>query len=261
MLPVALSLILALAGQIAAVVEVGAFSSSTHLARPRQQRQHSIADAPTRLHAAPRNSAKDVDVDEWTALTDDGGVKMRIISSGESTSSSQSAPVAGKDDVTVEYVGSILPYSAWTIDDVISSWLPDQGLSPLAPELFRAFNIDGTRLTSDKFSKKFVLEGLGVTKESKNQNLVSAAMALREYESSFPPGTVFDKNRFTFRLGKGMAVKAFDLALSDMRVGDTASVIARCDYAYGSKGVRSMGKVVVPPYAMVSFELTLVEIK
>ncbi|KAL7524563.1 hypothetical protein ACHAXR_000625 [Thalassiosira sp. AJA248-18] len=58
-----------------------------------------------------------------------------------------------------------------------------------------------------------------------------------------------------------MAIPAFELALKEMKMGDTVVLMARADYAYGKKGSRSMGKYAVPPYATVSFDLTLVDIQ
>ena len=170
-------------------------------------------------------------------------------------------PVAGRDDVTVEYVGSIAPRD-WTAEDVVACWLPDHGLSKLAPELFRAFGIDGARLANPKkFNRKFIFEGLGVLKEARIDALLKAAEDLKASEETHPEGTVFDKNRFTFRLGKGMSIPAFELAVAEMKVGQTVSLVARCDYAYGSRGLRGAGNFLVPPYATVQYDLTLVEIK
>jgi FKBP-type peptidyl-prolyl cis-trans isomerase len=73
---------------------------------------------------------------------------------------------------------------------------------------------------------------------------------------------VFDKNTFSFRPNKGQVIKAFDLAIGTyMKVGQTCLILARCDYAYGSKGLRMNGKVVVPPYATVQYEVTFIEVK
>lgn len=198
----------------------------------------------------------------WTSLTDDGGVKIQVFSS---SSPPGDVPTAVEDlkgkDVTVEYIGYISSRN-WSVDDVIDCWLPDQGISSLAPELFRAFKIDGKRLVNSKrFSTKFILEGLGVTKEAKQTTLFEAAQDLKISDETHPEGIVFDKNLFTFRPGKGQVIKAFDLAIQQMKVGQTALLTARCDYAYGRKGLKSMGKVLVPPYATVQYEVTFVSVK
>lgn len=247
-----------------AAINVGAFVPvSNHRCRLSASPPSS---SPHRQNIAPLSArnANDVDVEEWTSLTDDSGVKMRVISSPVSSSSSAAQefpfPEPG-NDVTVEYVGSIAP-RAWSVDDVNACWLPEQGLSSLAPELFEAFDIDGEKLMNPKkFSKKFIFEGLGVLKQAKIDTLSQAAQDLARSEKDHPAGTVFDKNRFTFRLGKGMSIEAFDLAVREMRVGETVSVVARCDYAYGVRGLRSAGKFLVPAYGTVQYDLTLVEIK
>ena len=221
----------------------------------------SIYESTTSLQST--SGANDVGVEQqWKSLTEDGAVTMStIISPPDSALDDIPFPVPGKDDVTVEYVGTIVARN-WTAEDVVACWLPDQGLSKLAPELFRAFDIDGARLANKKkFNNKFVREGLGVLKDAKIDTLLKAAEDLTIADGKHHEGTVFDKNRFTFRIGKGMSIPAFELAVLEMRVGQTASLVARCDYAYGSKGLRGSGKFLVPPYATVQYDLTLVEIK
>lgn len=200
--------------------------------------------------------------DEWTSLTEDGGVKMKVISPSPSTDD-DTKPISGKDDVTVEYVGSIATRN-WSTDEVISCWLPDQNLDDMefTKILFQEFAINGTKLCNEqKFNAKFVKEGLGILKASKIHNILENVSELTKYDKSHPPGTVFDKNTFTFRLGKGMVINALDISIAEMKVGQTVTLVARSDYAYGAKGVKTMGNVIVPPYATVSFDLTLVEIK
>jgi len=252
-----------------ATIKVGAFApvsthqiiSSVFTSSSLPHSQHVSGSA---FSAANTN---DVGVEEWTSLTDDGGVKVRATSSSSEVLPSDNAvedglqfPDTGKD-VTVEYVGRIAPRN-WTVDDVNACWLPEQWNDRLAPELFKAFDIDGEKLMdAKKTSKKFIFEGLGVLKEAKIESLFQAAQDLAKSEQTHPVGTVFDKNEFTFRLGKKMSIQAFDLAIREMRVGQTVSLVGRCDYAYGKRGLRAAGKFLVPPYATVQYNLTLVEIK
>lgn len=207
---------------------------------------------------------------EWTSLTEDGGVKIRVLSpssppddnnDGNNKEEEDLPDLKGKD-VTVEYIGSIAQRN-WSVNDVIDCWLPDQGLTSLAPELFRAFEVDYTRLTnSTKFGIKFIKEGLGVLKESKQSTLFESAQSLKQSDMEHVAGTVFDKNTFSFRPNKGQVIQAFDLAIGTyMKMGQTCTILARCDYAYGSKGLRMNGKVVVPPYATVQYEVTFIEVK
>jgi len=254
-----------------AVVKVGAFAPvSTHpissvflaLSPPHTHSQY-VSGA-----ALSARTTDDVFVEEWTSLTDDGGVKIRTISPpsasdvalSDAAVEDSSPYLEAGTDVTVEYVGRIHPRD-WSVDDIIACWLPEQGLGPLAPELFKGFHIDGERLMdSKKMSKKFIFEGLGVQREAKIDTFFRAAQDLAKSEETHPVGTVFDENKFTFRVGKGMTIRAFDLAIREMRVGQTASLIGRCDYAYGKRDLRAAGKILVPPYATVQYDLTLVEI-
>ena len=132
----------------------------------------------------------------------------------------------------------------------------------MAPELFEAFEIDGKRLTNpNKFSVKFIKEGLGILKDAKQTTLFEAAQDLKRSEQSHMEGTVFDKNQFSFRPGKGQVIQAFDLAIAEMKVGQTVSIVARSYFAYGSKGLRDGWKVLVPPYATVQYDVTFIEVK
>ncbi|KAL9189684.1 hypothetical protein ACHAXT_009359 [Thalassiosira profunda] len=248
-----------------AAVRVGAFApcspsegpATSTVARYRHDKT-SVYESTTSLQST--SGANDIGVEQqWKSLTEDGAVTMSTISSPPDDD--LPFPVPGKDDVTVEYVGTIVARN-WTAEDVVACWLPDQGLSKLAPELFRAFDIDGARLANKKkFNNKFVREGLGVLKDAKIDTLLKAAEDLTIADGKHREGAVFDKNRFTFRIGKGMSIPAFELVVPEMKAGQTASLVARCDYAYGCKGLRGSGKFLVPPYATVQYDLTLVEIK
>ena len=236
---------------------VGAFSPSSNIISTRRQRHLQTSIAAKKFNDI--GSAQEVD--GWTSLTDDGGVKLKVISSSSpDVGSAEKIDLRGKD-VTVEYIGSIAARN-WNVQDVIDCWLPDQGLPSLAPELFEAFEIDGKRLTNPKkFSVKFIKEGLGILKDAKQTTLFEAAQDLKRSEQSHMEGTVFDKNQFSFRPGKGQVIQAFDLAIAEMKVGQTVSIVARSDFAYGSKGLRVGGKVLVPPYATVQYDVTFIEVK
>ncbi|GAQ84551.1 FKBP-type peptidyl-prolyl cis-trans isomerase family protein [Klebsormidium nitens] len=54
-------------------------------------------------------------------------------------------------------------------------------------------------------------------------------------------GEVFDSSRedntvFTFEVGQGKVIKAWDLAIPTMKVGELAAITCRSDYAYGDSG-------------------------
>jgi FKBP-type peptidyl-prolyl cis-trans isomerase len=51
------------------------------------------------------------------------------------------------------------------------------------------------------------------------------------------------------------------LGIENMRVGEKANIICRSDYAYGAEGMRkSNGDVLVPPFATLCFEVSLLNV-
>ncbi|KAL4576283.1 hypothetical protein LXL04_012375 [Taraxacum kok-saghyz] len=72
-------------------------------------------------------------------------------------------------------------------------------------------------------------------------------------------GEVFDTTHedntiFSFELGKGSVIKAWDVALKTMKVGEVAKITCKSDYAYGSAG----SPPEIPPNATLVFEVELV---
>ncbi|XP_059456677.1 peptidyl-prolyl cis-trans isomerase FKBP20-1 [Corylus avellana] len=72
-------------------------------------------------------------------------------------------------------------------------------------------------------------------------------------------GEVFDTTRedntvFSFELGKGAVIKAWDVALKTMKVGEVAKITCSPEYAYGSAG----SPPDIPPNATLIFEVELV---
>ncbi|GMY08482.1 peptidyl-prolyl cis-trans isomerase FKBP20-1-like [Fagus crenata] len=72
-------------------------------------------------------------------------------------------------------------------------------------------------------------------------------------------GEVFDTTRedntlFSFEVGKGTVIKAWDVALRTMKVGEVAKITCQPDYAYGSAG----SPPDIPPNATLIFEVELV---
>lgn len=54
-------------------------------------------------------------------------------------------------------------------------------------------------------------------------------------------------------------IKAMELAVRSMKVGERALLVCRSDYGYGAEGLRTgKGDVMVPPFATLCFELNLV---
>ena len=105
---------------------------------------------------------------------------------------------------------------------------------------------------------------LGFENKIQAKKLVMASRRLAKQSVDHPPGTAFDSSdargaNYSFVLGRGRVVRAMDLAVRSMRVGERSILICRLDYGYGSEGLRTTGVVVVvPPFATLRFDLTLV---
>ncbi|KAL7548343.1 hypothetical protein ACHAWF_011630 [Thalassiosira exigua] len=91
-----------------------------------------------------------------------------------------------------------------------------------------------------------------------------ASRRMIKQQEEYAPGTEFDSSasrgkNYCFELGSGKVIRAMDLAVASMEVGERAEVICRADYAYGPEGLRtSSGDVMVPPFATLRFDLKLV---
>ncbi|XP_023652332.1 peptidyl-prolyl cis-trans isomerase FKBP4 [Paramormyrops kingsleyae] len=82
------------------------------------------------------------------------------------------------------------------------------------------------------------------------------------YVGTLLDGTKFDSSRdrgdkFSFELGKGQVIKAWDLGVGTMKVGEVSQFICKPEYAYGSAG--SPPKI--PPNATLVFEVELFEFR
>ncbi|XP_064417723.1 peptidyl-prolyl cis-trans isomerase FKBP4 [Latimeria chalumnae] len=78
------------------------------------------------------------------------------------------------------------------------------------------------------------------------------------YTGQLLDGSKFDSSldrneKFTFDLGKGQVIKAWDIAVATMKVGETCQIICKPEYAYGTAG--SPPKI--PPSATLVFEIEL----
>lgn len=76
------------------------------------------------------------------------------------------------------------------------------------------------------------------------------------YVGTLLDGTHFDSSRdrgekFSFELGKGQVIKAWDIGVATMKVGELCQLICKPEYAYGSAG--SPPKI--PPNATLVFEV------
>ncbi|KAJ3668949.1 hypothetical protein LUZ60_010899 [Juncus effusus] len=81
-----------------------------------------------------------------------------------------------------------------------------------------------------------------------------------QYEGTLAEtGEVFDTTHedntvFSFEVGQGSVIKAWDLALKTMKVGEVAKITCKPEYAYGSAG----SPPEIPPDATLIFEVELV---
>ncbi|KAJ4822082.1 hypothetical protein Tsubulata_031762 [Turnera subulata] len=84
-----------------------------------------------------------------------------------------------------------------------------------------------------------------------------------QYEGTLEEtGEVFDTTRedntvFSFEIGKGSVIKAWDIALRTMKVGEVARITCKPEYAYGSAG----SPPDIPPDATLIFEVELMACK
>ncbi|KAK4480281.1 hypothetical protein RD792_017738 [Penstemon davidsonii] len=72
-------------------------------------------------------------------------------------------------------------------------------------------------------------------------------------------GEVFDSTHedntvFSFEISKGSVIKAWDIALKTMKVGEVAKITCKPEYAYGSAG----SPPEIPPDSTLVFEVELV---
>ncbi|KAK1741867.1 peptidyl-prolyl cis-trans isomerase, FKBP type [Skeletonema marinoi] len=198
--------------------------------------------------------------EEWIPLvTDDSSeaspVKKLVLEEGNGE-----LPTDGSS-VEIEYTGTLVGEKDWSAQDVADCWLSQlQGLDHLKAEFIQN-NIDFALLSdTNVFTEEFCTTTLGISNKIQAKKLLMARNRLTKSQDEHPAGTVFDSSaergkNFTFNLGKG-AIKAIDLAVRSMRVGERASVVCRSDYGYGSEGLRSSkGDVMVPPFSTLNFEL------
>jgi len=197
------------------------------------------------------------------APNENSPVKKLILQEGDGDIPEQGSTVK------IEYVGTLgINQSSWTVDDVLECWLKNQqGLYDVLAESFREKDVDGNMLLNeDVFDEAFVADELGVSNKIQCKKTIMAAKRLRKQMEEYPEGTEFDSSisrgkPYEFILGQGKVIKAMDLLVSTMKVGEKAQVVSRCDYGYGNEGCRkTTGEVVVPPFATLCFDITLLSL-
>ncbi len=85
------------------------------------------------------------------------------------------------------------------------------------------------------------------------------------YTGRLSDGSIFDSNTesypFRFTLGKGEVIAGWDEGFLKLSKGEKAVLIIPANKAYGIRGVPSEDGYLVPPNAVLLFEVTLVDFK
>ena len=88
------------------------------------------------------------------------------------------------------------------------------------------------------------------------------------YTGRFLNGMEFSKNSgsgqsYTFTVGGGEVIRAWDLAVQKLHEGQKAVLIAPSNLAYGAEGLKKAGKLtyVIPPFSTLVFELEILKIE
>lgn len=73
------------------------------------------------------------------------------------------------------------------------------------------------------------------------------------YVGYLPNGRIFDSGVFSFNLGRGEVIEAWDIAFKHLRVGEEATIFCPSETAYGRRGA---GKD-IKSYTTLIFDITL----
>ena len=195
-------------------------------------------------------------------LTGDGGV----IALGQDLPPPGDSNMAPGDKLVISYTGT-LAQSQWSSEEVVKCWLNEQQGFEDAVEKFLEHKVDETMLTdAEHFTEEFIVKNLGMENASKIKvkKLVMAAKRLATARSEFPVGEGFDSNdQYEIEWGvKPKLIPGMRHALEYMLAAGLESVSVKCrsDYAYGPEGYRKRtGEVLIPPFASLQFDITLVE--
>jgi len=161
--------------------------------------------------------------------------------------------------------GTNISIPSWNTQTVLDCWLTEQqGLYEILAGPFKEHSVTGATLLDEAiFTEVFVAETLGIDNKIQCKKTIMAAKRLRSTLENSDHDTIFDQSpSYEFVLGTGKTVRAMELLVSSMAVGETSRVVTRCDYAYGSDGFRTRkGDVLVPPFCGIAFEVTLLSVQ
>jgi FK506-binding protein 1 len=81
------------------------------------------------------------------------------------------------------------------------------------------------------------------------------------YTGTLTDGTKFDSSRdrgqpFSFVIGKGQVIRAWDEGIASMKVGERAELTCSPEYAYGARGFPP----VIPPNSTLVFDVELISV-
>lgn len=111
-------------------------------------------------------------------------------------------------------------------------------------------------------------DGVKITilKEGTGEVAKAGDMVAMNYTGKLINGTTFDSNidpkfnhvePFVFALGVGQVIKGWDVGVAGMKVGEKRILEIQPDFGYGANGAGN----VIPPNAVLIFEVELLEIK
>lgn len=198
---------------------------------------------------------------DWTLLAP--GVWKQTVSEGDG----QAVDLKNDDSSVIEisYKGTLVGEDWWSAQDVADCWISElQGMEIFAPTLVEN-NVNGAMLLNpESFTEDFVKEMLGDTgSKIQCKKLGMAARRLQKVRDDFPIGLEFDANENFEITPNKRIIRGMRLGIENMtRVGETTKIICRSDYAYGGEGMRrNNGDVLVPPFAALCFEVSLLNVK
>jgi FKBP-type peptidyl-prolyl cis-trans isomerase len=107
-------------------------------------------------------------------------------------------------------------------------------------------------------------EGLryAITTEGEGEKIGNGVTAVVHYTGWLTDGRKFDSSKdrgepFEFNVGARQVIRGWDLAVSDMKVGETRVIVLKPELAYGSRGAGN----VIPPNATLVFEVEALDTK